>query len=242
MAPGEDWRWQTHLLNLPVYYEFKDNNVVDMDAIKFTYQEQFKNIFDLYINNSCTDKLVLGTKTVTDSMKEFALGEAAMVQNGNWAWGQISGIQGNVVKEENVKFLSIYTGVTGENKQGLCIGTENYFSVNSWASKEDQEATLAFLEWLFTSEKGKDYVTNRLGFIAPFDTFGEDEKPADPLAKEVIAAMEDSEKYSVSWNFTAFPSQQFKDKFGRSLLEYINETKTWESVVQEVKDSWKAEK
>ena len=242
MASGEDWRWQTHLLNLPIYYEFKDNNAVDMDAISFKYAEQFKNIFDLYINNSCVEKNVLGSKTVTDSMKEFALGEAAMVQNGNWAWGQISGIEGNVVKEENVKFLPIYTGVSGEEAQGLCTGTENYFSVNSWASEKDQQATIDFLEWLFTSEKGKDYVTNRLGFIAPFDTFGEDEKPADPLAKEVIAAMEDSEKSSVSWNFTAFPGHKFKEDFGRNLLEYINESMTWETVVQNVKDSWKAEK
>ena len=242
MAVGEDWRWQTHLMNLPIYYEFADNNVVDMDAIKFTYEAELKNIFDLYINNSCTDKSLLGIKTVTDSMKEFALGEAAMVQNGNWAWGQISGIEGNMVKEEDVKFLPIYTGASGEEGQGLCIGTENYFSVNSWASEEDQKATIEFIEWLFTSDKGKDYVTNRLGFIAPFDTFGDDEKPEDPLAQEVIAAMEDSGKYSVSWNFTAFPSQQFKDKLGRSLLEYINETKTWETVVQETKDNWKAEK
>jgi len=242
MAEGEDWRWQTHLMNLPVYYEFADNNVVDMDAIKFTYETELKNIFDLYVNNSCTDKSLLGIKTVTDSMKEFALGEAAMVQNGNWAWGQISGIEGNMVKEDDVKFLPIYTGVSGEEGQGLCIGTENYFSVNSWASEEDQKATIKFIEWLFTSDKGKDYVTNRLGFIAPFDTFGDDEKPEDPLAQEVIAAMEDSGKYSVSWNFTAFPSQQFKDKLGRSLLEYINETKTWETVVQETKDSWEAEK
>ena len=242
MAEGEDWRWQTHLMNLPIYYEFKDNNVVDMDAINFKYAEQFKNIFDLYIDNSCSDRTVLGSKTVTDSMKEFALGEAAMVQNGNWAWGQISGIEGNVVKEENVKFLPIYTGVAGEEGQGLCTGTENYFSVNSWASEADQKATIYFIEWLFTSEKGKDYVTNRLGFIAPFDTFGDDEKPADPLAKEVIAAMEDSEKTSVSWNFTAFPSQKFKDDFGRSLLEYINGNASWEMVVQGVKNSWKAEK
>ena len=242
MAAGEDWRWQTHLMNLPIYYEFADNNAVDMDAIKFTYAEQFKNIFDLYINNSCTDKSALGVKTVTDSMKEFALGEAAMVQNGNWAWGQINGIQGNTVKEEDVKFLPIYTGVSGEAGQGLCIGTENYFCVNSWASQEDQKATIEFVEWLFTSDKGKDYVTNRLGFIAPFDTFGDDEKPADPLAKEVIAAMADSGKTSVSWNFTAFPGQQFKDEFGRNLLEYINETKTWDMVVDAVKDSWKAQK
>ena len=238
MAAGEDWRWQTHLMNLPIYYEFKDNNAVDMDAINFKYAEQFKNIFDLYINNSCADKTTLGVKTVTDSMKEFALGEAAMVQNGNWAWGQINSIEGNIVTEDNVKFLPIYTGVSGEETQGLCIGTENYFSVNSWASEADQKATIEFIEWLFTSEKGKDYVTNRLGFIAPFDTFGDDEKPADPLAKEVIAAMEDSSKTSVSWNFTAFPGQQFKDELGKDLLEYINETKTWESVITESKNSW----
>jgi raffinose/stachyose/melibiose transport system substrate-binding protein len=36
-------------------------------------------------------------------MSEFALGKAAMVQNGNWAWSQISKVSGNVVKEENVK-------------------------------------------------------------------------------------------------------------------------------------------
>lgn len=242
MASGEDWRWQTHLMNIPIYYEFADNNVVDMDEIQFTYAEQFRNIFELYVNNSCTDRSLLGIKTVTDSMKEFALGEAAMVQNGNWAWSQVNGIEGNTVKEGDVKFLPIYSGVSGEQKQGLCIGTENYFSVNSWASEADQKATIAFVEWLFTSEKGKDYVTNRLGFIAPFDTFGDDEKPTDPLAKEVIAAMEDTEKTSVSWNFTAFPGQQFKDKFGRNLLEYINETKTWDMVVKDVKETWKAEK
>ena len=242
MAAGEDWRWQTHLMNLPVYYEFVDHNAVDMDVIQFKYAEQFKNIFDLYVNNSCTDKSLLGVKTVADSMKEFALGEAAMVQNGNWAWGQVSGIEGNIVKEEDVKFLPIYSGVQGEQQQGLCIGTENHFSVNSWASEADQKATIAFIEWLFTSEKGKDYVTNKLGFIAPFDTFGENEKPTDPLAKEVIAAMSNSEKTSVSWNFTAFPGQQFKDNFGRNLLEYINEAKTWETVVQDVKDTWKAGK
>ena len=27
LKPGEDWRWQTHLANVPVFYEFKNNNV-----------------------------------------------------------------------------------------------------------------------------------------------------------------------------------------------------------------------
>lgn len=243
LAAGEDWRWQTHLMNLPIYYEMKDKDATDLDEIDFTYADNFKNIFDLYVNNSCTDASQLGTKTVNDSMEEFALGKAAMVQNGNWAWSsQISSVSGNVVSEEDVKFLPIYIGVDGEETQGICIGTENYFSVSSWASEEDQKATIDFIEWLFTSDIGKDYVTNKLGFISPFDTFEDDEKPTDPLAQQVIAAMSDESRQSVSWNFTAFPGQTFKDQFGRNLLSYIRGEMTWNEVVNDVKAQWKEEK
>ena len=109
-------------------------------------------------------------------MAEFALGQAAMVQNGNWGWSQINGVDGNTVKAEDVKFLPIYTGVEGEENQGLCTGTENFFCINKEASAEDQAASIAFVEWLFSSETGKAAVTNDLGFIAPFDTFSDDEK------------------------------------------------------------------
>lgn len=242
LSSGEDWRWQTHLMNLPIYYEFNDKGVNDLDEIDFTYADNFKNIFDLYVNNSCTDKMELGSKTVSDSMEEFAQGKVAMVQNGNWAWSQIESIDGNVVGEDDVKFLPIYIGVDGEESQGICIGTENYFSVNSWASKEDQEATIDFMEWLFTSDVGKDYVTNKLGFIAPFDTFNDDEKPDDPLAQQVIAAMSDDSKQSVAWNFTAFPGQLFKDQFGADLLSYVKGEMTWDDVVSDAKTQWKEQK
>ena len=235
LTPGEDWRWQTHLANLPIYYEYKDNNVKDEDKISFKYSDNYKNIFDLYINNSTCEPKLLGSKTVTDSMSEFALGQCAMVQNGNWGWSQIAGVSGNTVKEDDVKFLPIYTGVKGEEKQGLCIGTENYFCINKEASQD-------FINWLFTSDKGKDYVTNELGFIAPFDTFSDKEAPQDPLAKEVIKYMKDDNYYNIDWNFTTFPSQQFKDDFGAALLEYCNGNKTWDDVKKLVVDEWASEK
>lgn len=242
LAPGDDWRWQTHLANIPIYYEYKDKSVNDLQEIEFTYADNFKNIFDLYINNSCTAPTLLGSKSTDDSMAEFALGKAAMVQNGNWGWGQISGVDGNVVAETDVKFLPIYTGVAGEEKQGLCTGTENFFCINSQASAEDQAASIAFVEWLFNSDTGKAAVTNDLGFIAPFTTFADDEKPADPLAQEVIRYMENGDLSSVTWNFTSFPSQQFKDDFGAKLLEYASGSVEWDEVKQSVIDSWAAEK
>lgn len=242
LLPGEDWRWQTHLANLPVYYEYADKNITDTDNLEFTYSDNYKNIFDLYINNSVVAPGLLGSKSVNDSMAEFALGQCAMVQNGNWAWGQVSGTDGNVVKSEDVKFLPIYTGVEGEESQGLCTGTENFFAINSQASAEDQAASIAFVEWLFSSEAGKAAVTNELGFIAPFNTFEDDEKPVDPLAQEVIRYMADSTKTSVAWNFTSFPSQTFKDNFGAKLLEYAAGSIEWTEVKDTVVNDWASEK
>lgn len=241
-SEGEDWRWQTHLANLPVYYEFSQKGVADEAELDFSYEENFKNIFDLYINNSCAARGELGSKTVEDSMEEFALGKAAMVQNGNWAWNQISGIDGNQVKEENVKFLPIYTGVNGEEGQGLCIGTESYICVNSIASEADQQASIAFLEWLYGSETGKKYVTDSLGFISPFSTFAYEESPNDPLARQVVAYMSDTSKKTVNWDFTAFPGQRFKNEFGDSLYAYSKGEKTWEQVIESVKKNWASEK
>lgn len=241
-SAGEDWRWQTHLANLPVYYEFKDKGISDSDTLDFAYGDNFRNIFDLYINNSVSDRTDLAGKTVNDSMEEFALGKCAMVQNGNWAWGQISSVPGNVVKEEDVKFLPIYTGVAGEENQGLCIGTENYVCINKLASEAQQQASIDFIQWVYSSSTGKDYVTNKLGFISPFNTFSEAESPKDPLAKEVLASMADENKYSVNWNFTAFPNQKFKDDFGSVLLLYCKGELDFEGVKQHVEQTWAEQK
>lgn len=247
LKPGEDWRWQTHLADVPVYYEFRDNKVDIKDPaatkeIKFQDAENFKNIFDLYINNSTVAPTLLGSKSVDDSMAEFALGQSAMVQNGNWAWGQISGVQGNVVKAEDVKFLPIYTGMPGEEKQSINVGTENFFAINKQASPEKQKLAADFIWWLYSSPTGKKFVTNDLKFIAPFDTFAENERPTDPLAKEVIRYLSTPDLYNVTWNFLVFPGQTFKNNFGAALLQYAQGKMQWADVQKLFIDQWKSEK
>lgn len=249
LKKGEDWRWQTHLANLPFYYEFKDKDAnantittgLAQTDVEFKYAPNFKNIFDLYLNNSSTDKKLLGSKSVNDSMAEFALGQVAMVQNGDWAWATINGQKGNVVKSDDVKFMPIYTGVSGEEKQGICIGTENYFAINSKVSQDKQDASAAFLEWLFSSTEGKKHVAE-LGFIAPFNTFSDSEKPSDPLCKDVLTWQNKTDVTNVEWSFGSFPSQNFKDTFGAALLQYAQGNQTWDKVVSTVKETWKSEK
>lgn len=247
---GEDWRYTTHLLNIPLYYEYRRNEsqpdptlaLLDAKQIDFKYENNFKNIFDLYINNSTTEKKLLGSKSVADSMAEFALGKAAMVQNGNWAWSQISGVEGNTVKANDIKMMPIYTGVGGEESQGICIGTENYFAINKNVSEEKRKASLDFLDWLFSSKTGKKYVTEKFGFITPFNTFGDSERPNDPLAQEIHRYLTDENTETVPWIFTAFPSENFKKATGSALLDYVQGAKGWAQVKDTVKTKWKSER
>lgn len=250
LASGEDWRWQTHLLNVPLYYELRDSEDYDdptiaglnAKEIAFRYSKNFRNLFDLYINNSITEKGILGSKSTSDSMAEFALGRVAMVQNGNWAWSQIKDVKGNTVKEEDIRFLPLYTGVDAEENQGLCIGTENYLAINKNADKDAQKKSLDFLYWLFSSKTGKDYVTNKLDFITPFNSFTEQELPSDPLAREVVRYMNDNTKQTVPWIFTSFPSDVFKTEVGGALLEYVQGNKSYEDIEETVKSKWKSER
>jgi raffinose/stachyose/melibiose transport system substrate-binding protein len=175
-------------------------------------------------------------------MAEFALGKAAVVQNGTWGWGQIAGVAGNVVKAADVKYLPIYTGVAGEEKQGLATGTENFICLNRKASAADKEASLKLLEWLFNTPAGKKAAVDKLGFVTPFSTFSADERPDNPLEKEAYRYMSNPQLAAVSWNFPTFPGQEFKNELGAALYDYALGTKTWDQVAATFKDKWASEK
>ena len=248
LAAGEDWRWQTHLSNVPLYYEFSENSdsagvdMLNAKEITFKYADNFHKLFDLYTNNSITDKKLLSSKSVADSMAEFALGKVAMIQNGTWAWNQIDDIEGNTVKEQDIGIMPLYMDLEGEEKQGLCVGTENFIAINANASKEKQKLSLDFLEWLYTSAKGKEYVSDELGFITPFTTFSSEETPDDPLSKQVNQWLSKPNTNTIPWVFTGYPSEKFKTDFGSALLEYAQGDETFEGVKSRVIRSWKEER
>ena len=246
LKSGEDWRWTTHLANVALHYEFQDKGIdlTDPNQLKtvdFSYSDQYKQIFDLYINNSTTDKKLLGSKQVSDSMAEFALGKCAMIQNGNWAWSQIKDIEGNKVAKENIKIMPIYIGAEDEENQGICIGTENYLTINAKSDEQTRKNSADFLNWLYSSDTGKDYVSKELNFIAPYDTFKQDDRPDDPLSVEVMDWMDKEDIKNVTWDFVVFPSQNFKDDFGAALLQYAQGTISWQQVKDVFVTRWQQE-
>ena len=234
---SSDWRFKTHLANLPIYYEYKADGINSTDAIKGTYLDNYKQIFDLYITDSTCEPTVLSSKTGEDAASEFALGEAVFYQNGTWAYNDI---KDNEVADEDLGMLPIYIGVEGEENQGLCTGSENYWCVNNKASEADIQATLDFMNWVISSDEGRTSLSQDMGFVTPFDTFTEEYQAQNPL---VTAANEyiDAGKESVAWCFTTMPSENWKNGVGSALLEYAQGTGDWDAVKTAFVDGWAAE-
>ena len=241
LTSGEDWRWQTHLANYPVFYEFRDKGVTDAKEVDLTYSDNYKQIFDLYLNNSTVAPSAAAAKTVTDSMADFALGKCAFVQNGNWAWSQISEVEGNTVAEGDIHFMPIYIGVSGEEKSGIALGTENYLAVNSQVSETAQKASIDFLNWLLTGEGAKMLVDNSVVSVSPYPAFSE-LTPADPLGKETAEFLANQELYPINWVFQTFPSQEFKNQLGSHLAQYASGKEDWSAVKEYFVTTWKSEK
>ena len=235
MDGSSDWRFKTHLANMPIYYEYKADGIGATEAIKGTYLDNYKKIWDLYITDSTCDPKLLASKTGNDAVAEFVGEKAVFYQNGTWAWNDVSSLGA-----ENLTMLPIYIGVEGEENQGLCTGTENYWCVNGTAKQADIDATLAFMEWVVTSDEGRKSMSQDMGFVAPFDTFTGEYQSANPFV-QIDAQYTAEGKLPVSWNFATIPSEEWKNGVGSALTAYAAGTGDWDAVKTAFVDGWATE-
>ena len=245
MDGSSNWRYQTHLANLPIYFEYEDKGITSTDAIEGTYLDNYKAIFDLYINNSTCEPAVLASKTGDDSRNEFLAGEAVFFQNGSWEYSNLVG-EGKFT-DDDLAMIPIYIGVGDEANQGLCTGTENYWAVNANASPENIQATLDFLYWCVTSETGTKAMGGGegampsggagMGFVIPFKGAVESSNLFMKQNDEYTAAG----KVPVRWDFTTMPSQTWKDDLASALTAYAAGTGDWDGVVSAFVDNWASE-
>lgn len=238
MDSSSDWRFKTHLADLPIYYEYEADGIGSTDAIKGTYLDNFKAIWDMYVADGPCEGSMLAAKTGDDANAEFSLGNAVFYQNGTWAYGDI--INGGVLTDDDLGMMPIYIGVDGEENQGLCTGSENYWCVNKNASEDDIQATLDFLNWVVTSDTGRDSVANSMGFVTPFDTFDDGYTAANPFLDDANKYIADG-KTAVKWCFTTMPSEAWKDGVGSALTAYASGTGSWDDVVAAFVDGWATE-
>ena len=237
MDGSSDWRFKTHLANLPIYFEYQTDGISSTDAIKGTYLDNYRDMWDLYINNSTCDPKELSAKTGDDSRNEFLAGDAVFFQNGSWEYANLTGDGGYT--DDDLAMIPIYIGAGDEANQGLCTGTENYWCVNNQADEADIKATLDFMNWCVTSELGTKTMADEMGFVIPFKGAQESKNLFVKQDAEYTA----EGKTPVSWNFTTMPSEEWKNGVGQALTAYAADQtdENWAGVVSAFVDGWATE-
>ncbi len=231
---SSSWRFSGHLANMPLFYEFRDDNVTSQPAaITGKYLDNYKAIWDLYTTDTATTGADLITATGDMSSGEFKEGKAVFYQNGTWEY---AGLVEAGLKPEDLAMIPIYCGVEGEEKAGLCCGTENCWSVNKEASEENIQATLDFMKWVVTSEEGTTMLAEQFG-PCPFKSAKTPENVFFAQANDYIT----NGNYVVTWAFNYTPAvEDWRAGVVDALSKYVTGG-SWDDVKTAFVDGWAAQ-
>ena len=212
MDGSSSWRFTGHMANLEYYYEQEGEVWTECPpSITGKYLDNFKNLYDLCINNSLTDPKELSVGG-HDPLNEFKTGKAAFYVNGSWAYSGESGVADAV---PNATMIPYYCGVAGEEKAGLNVGTENYWAINSKASEADQQATMDFMMWCVTDPEASRLLV---------DTFGV--MPYKQAAQSTNAFLAAAEKYSAEGCYSMNAATNFQpnvDDYRAAMVSALNQ-------------------
>ena len=225
---SSSWRFSGHLATLPLHYEGVKSNVATITGEKL---DLFKNVWDLYINNSAADVTSLSSSTGDESKAQFAEGKAVFYQNGTWEY---AGLIEAGMTDDMLAMIPIYCGAEGEENAALCSGTENCWAVNAKASEADRKASIDFLVWLVSDPDASAVYVKELGAV-PF-------KNAPASTNKFVNdgnAMLAAGKTSISWAFNYTPNvDAWRATVVTALAAYSAGTADWATVVEAFVDGW----
>lgn len=233
MDDSSNWRFTGHLANIEYYYEQEGTPWTDCPpSLTGKYMDNFKNLYDLCINNSITDPKELATGG-HDPRQQFKDGKAAFYVNGSWEYTELKDAV------PNSTMIPYYGGVAGEEKAGLNVGSENCWAINAKASEADQKATMDFMVWCVTDPDASRKLVDTFG-VMPYKSAAASTNSFLAAANEYVA------KGHYNMN-SATSYQPNVDSYRKRLLSALNAYNSdqsdanWEKVRTAFVDGWAEE-
>ena len=227
---SSSWRFSGHLATLPLHYEGVNAETATLSG---EYMDLFKNVWDLYINNSSADVTSLTTKTGDESRAEFTEGKAVFYQNGTWEYASLTAAG---MTDDQLAMIPIYCGADDDANSALCSGTENRWAINAKTSEANQKASIDFLVWLVSDPDASKVYVEQLGAV-PFKNCP---ASANKFVNDGNAMLADG-KTSISWAFNYTPNvDSFRATLVTALASY-SAGGDWSEVVTAFVDGWAIE-
>ncbi|GIO23837.1 ABC transporter substrate-binding protein [Oceanobacillus sp. J11TS1] len=229
----ELWVMGNHLGNTFFASDF-DNSIVEAyeaDTIPLERSQELKRMLDLQNEYSVQPVLSLDYSQQVEQL--FSTGRVAVIQQGNWVYPTIEQMDAEFA-ENNIGMIPIpVDGLEGH----LPVGVPNYWGVNKQSDEEVQEAAKQFLDWMYTSDTGKDFVLNEFKFIPAYDGYDE-EQIADPLSKEVYKYSQEGN--TIGWVFLGTPNGWQEHVLGAEMQRYLSGDASWDEAMESAISQWES--
>lgn len=231
----ETWITGLHLSNVFISPEFDGdvNKTFEAKKVDFKYGDQFKSIVGLQNQYSVQPTVSLDYSQQVEKL--FSMGKVAMIQQGNWAYNSIEQIDEELAK--NIGIIPIPVEGVVEGK--LPVGVPMYWAINKNKDDATKEAAKDFLNWMYTSEKGKEYVMNEFKFIPAYKGYDES-KIVDPLSKEIYKYSKEGK--TINWVFMGYPSSWGQNVLGADIQKYLSNQMSWDDLIKNSQQAWEKDR
>ncbi|MCH3918968.1 MAG: ABC transporter substrate-binding protein [Sphaerochaeta sp.] len=200
-----------HILNTPFAIMDDPDGFIatyEKGGVRLADQKEFQAFAQLMeqIRANSTNPLEINYDR---SCGDFATGKTAMIHQGNWCYGMF--------KDYNPTFTMKMRPLPLLGNQKIAVSVPYYWVVNSQATSGQQANAIKFLDWLYTSEKGMDYIVNKFGFVP-----AESNIPTttlDPLSADVAKAAGSGN--TLPWTFNAWPMNIIDTDFAPIAQEFF---------------------
>lgn len=185
-----------HMLNTPFALQENPTEFVEKlgkGEVKMADTKEFQEFAKMYAairENSYNPLEVNYDKEIGD----FATGKTAAIHQGNWCY--------NMFEDYDLDFELGMAALPINGNDKLSVSVPTAWYVNSQASEEEQQAGKDFLNWLYTSDKGKEYLMDEFGFIPVVE--GMESENMDPLSQEVAKYTEEGK--TITWPMNQWPA------------------------------------
>ena len=223
----EDYFLIMHVLNTPFAIQADpadylakvlagEERMFDNDAFKefATFMEAVRanctNPADITYDNNCGD---------------FATGKTAMIHQGNWCYSMFADY--DVDFEMGIAPLPLL----GNSKVAVSVPAAWY--INTDAAEAEKNSAKKFLEWLYTSETGKNYLMAEFGFVPVVEGMTSD--TLDPISTSVAQAAAKGE--TIPWNMANWPAG-ISSSLAPIVMEFYVSDMSGEDLVNKLNDAF----
>ncbi|OBZ10064.1 ABC transporter substrate-binding protein [Bacillus sp. FJAT-26390] len=163
----------------------------------------------------------------------FASGEAAMMQEGNWAQVQIDSINPDM----NLGVLPMPLGEDAGANDKLNVGIPANLVINKESDVKEEAKT--FLNWLVTSDIGKEYIVKKFKFIPALSTITATPEDMGDIGTEVYNYVQADKVLGLqSSKYPDGVTQEFASVIQQYIAGRIDES-AWETGMQGAWDKLK---